>query len=124
MGRVVLRPATAADFAALTDEPLPWRVRATAAEVDGKLLGVGGLSFPPNADGTVIAFVHTNDEARKYPVAMHRAGLQTMATARQLRIRKVVALADKNIDRAAPWLERLGFKKMIVKGEGVWVWQL
>jgi hypothetical protein len=122
MGKVVLRPATRADFDAMLAEPLPWRVRATAAEVDGKLIGVGGLAFLP--DGTIGAFVHAFDEARKYPVSMHRAGLKTMADARALGIRRVVALADKNIDRATPWLERLGFRKMIQEGEGVWVWQL
>lgn len=119
--RVVLRPATLGDFEELIDEPLPWRVRATAAEIDGKLLGVGGLAFLP--DGTVGAFVHVADEARKYKIAMHRAGLQTMADARALGLQRVVALADKDIERAVPWLERLGFKKMIANGEGVWVWQ-
>lgn len=120
MGKVVLRPATRADFDALLDEPLPWRVRATAAEVDGVLIGVGGLAFLP--DGTVGAFVHASDAAKKYPVTLHKAGLRTMAEARKLGIRRVVALADEKIDRAIPWLERLGFRKMIHEGGGVWVW--
>jgi N-acetylglutamate synthase-like GNAT family acetyltransferase len=121
MSRVVLRPAERADFDALLGEPLPHRVRAIAAEIDGRLLGVGGLAFLP--DGTVGAFVHANDEARKYKVAMHRAGLAAIQMAREAGIRRMVAMADPNIEAAEPWLERLGFKEMTVDNARVWVWQ-
>ena len=122
-GRVILRPSTRADFDELVDGPLPWRVRATTAEIDGKLLGVGGLAFIPGMPpGTAAAFVHATEDAKKYKVAMHRAGIKTLAEAKRLGIRRLVATAEHNNERAIPWLERLGFKKMNTEGEGVWLW--
>lgn len=121
MSRVILRPATREDFEALCDGPRPYRVRAIAAEIDGRVIGVGGLAYLPN--GTVGCFVHAIDEARRYKVAMHRAGLQALQMARETGVRRMVAMADPDIAAAVPWLERLGFKEMTVDGGQVWVWE-
>jgi RimJ/RimL family protein N-acetyltransferase len=122
MGKVVLRPATRADFDKMLAEPLPYRVRAFAVEREGDLLGVGGLGFMP--DGTVAAFVHTVDGAHRYKVAMHKAGLVTMAEARRLGLRRVVASADPGIEASGRWLERLGFEPtdMDADGHRIYVW--
>ena len=123
---MVIRPARAADFEALLAEPLPWRVRAFAGECDGELLGVGGLAFPP--DGAVAAFlILARDQdgkasARRYPVALHKAGLSVLAEAKRLRIRRVVVLAEQHNAAAEPWLKRLGFQPLNSGGETVWVW--
>lgn len=121
MSAVVLRHATRTDVDALIAEPLPYRIRAFAAERDGELLGVGGLAFLP--DGTVGAFVHVVPGARRYRVALHKAGLRTMALARQLGVRRVVALAEPGVEPACRWLHRLGFREMTVDGEQVFAWQ-
>lgn len=120
MSRVVLRPATRADFDAMLAEPLPYRVRALAAERDGDLLGVGGIAFQPN--GVVAAFVQMRPGAHRYKVALHKAGLRMMDDVKRLGIRRVVATAEKGNAAAAPWLVRLGFRPEAVNGETVWVW--
>lgn len=121
MSRVILRPATREDFEKLTDGPRPYRVWAIAAETEGNLLGVGGLAFLPG--GTIGCFVHALPEARRYKIAMHRAGLQALQMARSAGFRRMVAMADPNIETAVPWLRRLGFQEMTVDGGQVWVWE-
>lgn len=126
MTRVVLRPATAADLDALVAEPLPYRVRAFAAFLTGgetageTLLGAGGLAFLP---ATVAAFLILKPGASRYRVALHKAGLRVMDEARRLGIARVVALADPRVVPAARWLERLGFREIMVDGEKAYVWQ-
>lgn len=121
MSRVVLRPATRADFDKLTSEPLPCRVKAWAAERDGEVLGVGGLAFLPT--GTVAAFVHAAPGAHRYKMAFHKAGLMAMAEAKRMGLKHVVAMSDKSIEPASRWLERLGFRPMMIDGEKVYTWQ-
>ena len=126
MSRITLRRARAADFHKLLAEPLPHRVRAFAGECDGELLGVGGFAFRP--DGTVAVFlILAKDDsgeapARRYKIALHKAGLRVLEEARRLRIRRLVALAEKNNPAAAPWLKRLGFHSLDCGDETVFVW--
>lgn len=120
MSKVELRPATSSDIAVLVAEPLPYRVRAFAAERDGELLGLGGLAFLPT--GTVAAFVLLAEGARRYKIALHKAGLRTMQEARRLGIRRVVAMAEPGVEPAPRWLERLGFHPMTIDGEQVYAW--
>lgn len=120
MSRVTLRPAKSSDFDTLISEPLPYRVRAFTAEHEGKLLGVGGLAFQP--DGTVAAFLLLAPGANRFKMALHKAGLRTMALARELGIKRVVALAEEGNAAAEPWLDRLGFERTVVDNETAWVW--
>lgn len=118
--RVTLRPARPADFAQVTGRPLPHRVQAIAAVIDdgadGRVIGIGGLGF---RDGIAIAFVDMLPEARRYPVAIHRAGLAAMALIRRSGLPRVVAEADADNPAAARWLERLGFRR---HARGAYVW--
>ncbi len=120
-GRVIIRPATRADFEGMLAEPLPYRVRAIAGEIDGELLGVGGLAFP--ADGTITAFLQATDKARQYPVSLHRAALMILSEARRLQIPRVVASAEDGIAPAKRWLARLGFLPEHFDGQEVWIWR-
>lgn len=96
-------------------------MRAFAAERAGQLLGIGGLIFLP--EGTVGAFVLLQDGARKYAIALHKAGLRTLEEARQLGIRRVVAIAEDGVRPARAWLLRLGFETLDIDGNEVFVWQ-
>lgn len=117
-----MRPTIAEDLPYLIgSQPLPHRIKATTALVEGRIVGIGGLGF--RADGTVIAFVMMNDHARRYPAAIHRAGLLTMKMIRDMKLRRVVAQADPEQPSAERWLERLGFRPTTIRGETVWVWQ-
>jgi len=118
---VTIRHATRADIDQFIDEPLPWRVRGWAVENDGELLGVGGFAYQPS--DVIAAFVLKKPGAEKYAVSLHRAGLMAMREAKRLGYRRVVALAAKTNPAAERWLDRLGFKPVMVDGETAWVWE-
>lgn len=108
--RVTLRPSTADDWTQLRPETLPCRIRAITAVLDGRLLGIGGIGYRP--EGTVVAFAHVSDEGRRYPVAIHRAGLAAMEMIKASGLPRIVAEAQPDNPAAERWLERLGFQKM------------
>ena len=118
--RVELRPTIPSDLAAVTHEPLPIRIRAITAVVGGRVLGLGGIGYRP--DGVVIGFAVISDEFRRYPTALHRAGLTMMRVIREAGVDQVIALADENIPAADRWLERLGFAAFVEHGRRVYVW--
>lgn len=119
--RVELRPAVAADLAHFTDKPLPHRIRAITAHSGDTILGVGGIGYRP--DGTVIAFAFIADEARRYPAAIHRAGLAAIALMRAANVESVIAQAQPDNPAAERWLERLGFQKFKRDREVAYVWR-
>jgi hypothetical protein len=142
MPKVTLRPTLLADLPHVIGEPLPCRIRAITALVDDRIIGVGGFALPPR--GPAIAFVQlvpsgmTKDdapcgvrdfaaapEARRYPVAFHRAGLMAMAMIRASGVKQVVATADAGSDVAVRWLKRLGFRpadEQRIEGKLLFVW--
>lgn len=115
--RVTFRPTVAADIPFLTDGPLPTRIKAITAEVEGRIVGVGGFTFRP--DGAVVAFAQIGEEGRKYPRAIHRAGRLAMKMVRDMGLPVVLAQAQDGNPAAGPWLERLGF----VRRGDVFVWE-
>lgn len=121
---VTVRPATGADFEAF-DRPLPpFRVRAWAAEIDGRVIGLGGLGFPPG--GPPLAWVDIDEEARGYPVALHKTGRAFMAYVRELGIPRVVATCDPQSEAANRWLRRLGFTDtgLLADDRKVYAWSI
>ena len=143
MPKVTLRPTIPAHLPQVIGEPLPYRIRAITALVDNRIIGMGGIAFPPQ--GPAIAFVqlvpspsnrggavcHDNritegiPEARRYPVAFHRAGLMAMEMMRASEARQVVATADAGNEVAVRWLKRLGFKPadgQRIEGKLLFIW--
>jgi hypothetical protein len=116
MSKITLRPTILADLPQVIGEPLPYRIRAITALIDGRVIGMGGIAFPPY--GPAIAFVQfapssrvetvcasepaaaSIPEARRYPVAFHRAGLMAMEMIRRSHVAQVVATADARSDVA------------------------
>jgi hypothetical protein len=119
--RVTLRPTVAADLPHAIGEPLPYRIRCITALAGEEILGLGGLGFRP--DGTVIAFAQILPEGRKYPAAIHRAGLKVMAMIRASRVSLVIAEAQEDNPAAARWLLRLGFERVELAGREAFVWR-
>lgn len=111
--RVTLRPTVPADLQHVLDKPLPYRIKAITAHIGDQVLGVGGLCYMPN--GVVGAFVAMNAEGRKYPAAIHRAGLAAMRMIRRSGEPRVTAIADEFVPGAERWLERLGFRLVTVR---------
>jgi hypothetical protein len=123
MRKVELRPAIADDLPHIIGEPLPYRIRAFTAVADGKVIGIGGLAFPP--DGQVWAFVQQGEAAKQYPVAFHRAGLMAMKMIQESGLRGILATADTDSEVAIRWLRRLGFVESPVQkinGKSTFIW--
>lgn len=144
MPKVMLRPAILADLPHVIGEPLPYRIRAVTALVDDRVIGMGGIALPPR--GPAIAFVQLAPaaqdaaggrdgaqggikdaaEARRYPVAFHRAGLMAMDMIRRSAVAQVIATADAGSDVAVRWLKRLGFSPaddQRIDGRILFVWK-
>ena len=115
MSRVVLAPATAADFADLAARspntpPLPKaQTIAIAGKIDGRVIAIGGVCFLPNGQRQIFADV--TDEARAHPIALHKAALETIALAKKYRVKRVTAVAAEPLEAAERWLLRLGFRR-------------
>jgi hypothetical protein len=147
-GAVILRPTIPEDLPQVIGEPLPYRIRAITAVLlpaasergaafaaqtpeasppeataNGKVIGIGGIAFPP--DGAVWAFVQQCPEAKRYPVAFHRAGLAAMKMIRAAGLGEVRAAADRDNEAALRWLRRLGFVEvgLISEDKVAFVWR-
>src|SRR5258708_27832383 len=106
MPKVTLRPTILADLPHVIGEPLPYRIRAITALIDDRIIGMGGIAFPP--DGPAIAFVQlvpsgeetvcasapaaaSIPDAQRYPDAFHPAGLMAIEMIRRSGIAQVLA---------------------------------
>lgn len=134
--RVILRPTVAEDLPHVTSEDLPHRIRAITALIhadpsrttlgDGsvcgdKVLAIGGIGY--RGDGTVVAFMAANPEFRKYPRAIHRAGIMGMKLIRDSGVKLVLAEAQEGNAAAEPWLLRFGFRPVETGGHRAFVWE-
>jgi hypothetical protein len=149
MPKITLRPTVPADLPHAIGEPLPCRIRAITALADDRIIGMGGIAFPP--EGPAIAFVQlvplrppedgavcgddrttasvaeagASTIAQRYPVAFHRAGLMAMDMIRASEVRQVIATADARSAVAVRWLKRLGFRpadSQRIEGKLLFVW--
>ncbi len=118
--KVEVTPSRVSDFISLVGELPPVRAHAFTGKIGDEILGIGGIANLP--DGTKLAFAHLNDEARKYPISLHRAGIMVLKQARESGIRRIVAIADKSQPAAGRWLERLGFRPEIKDGIEVYIY--
>lgn len=122
MQKIALRPAIADDLSALGGEPLPFRVRAQAVEVDGELIAVGGVGYMD--DGTVIAFARLTADMRRRKVQLHKAALALLRDAHARGAKQIIARVDPSVPAAQRWLERLGFAPCAGNDETLWVRQV
>ena len=112
--RVEIVPATERDFldytARYSEGPMlpPVRVVALAARLEGTTIGLGGIAFMKN--GVKLAFADISDEARKFPVSIHKTGLAVIALARKHNIKRIIATST-TVENGGRWLLRLGFRK-------------
>ncbi len=115
--RVEIRPSQPEDFLELVGRLPPCRTMSLTATLGGRVLGIGGLVF---AGGDVGAWVHMTDEARRFPFAIHRAGVAAIAMMRRARVRCVYASAQPDNPAAERWLKRLGFRRDAAESRFVW----
>jgi FMN phosphatase YigB (HAD superfamily) len=85
------------------------------------VVGIGGIAFLPN--NVRLMFADLTDEARQYPMALHKAGLATVKLAKEMGIPRVVATSETH-PAGERWLLRLGFEKREINGLRVYVLEL
>jgi RimJ/RimL family protein N-acetyltransferase len=116
---VLLRPTRPDDI----ENPLPCRVQALTGEIDGRVIGVGGLAFLPG--GTVAAWADLSDEARRAKISLHKAALEILRMAQASGIKRIVASGDVSSPAAMRWLIRLGFEPTqdeAAPGHPIFIW--
>lgn len=116
---MIIRPATAADFVEYNGSIPPYRVQAFVGEVDGKIVGMAGLAFPPGSPYPV-AWADMTDDARRNAKTLHKTVKAFFEGYRG----RVVCAADPTIPASGRWLKRLGFSptgKVTDDGE-VWAY--
>jgi N-acetylglutamate synthase-like GNAT family acetyltransferase len=120
---VRLVPTTTTHCKQFFKRPVPHRLRALTALVDDEVIGIGGMEMLP--DGQTAAFLEVSEEtAKKYPVALMKASRQIVKQAKDLGLRRMVALADTRRPAAERFLKRLGFEFASDEdGEVVYLWQ-
>lgn len=120
--KVTIRPTVPEDLHELVPDGWPYRARAYTGLVDGRVIGIGGIGVLPGK--CFIAFAHLTDEARQYPVALHKTALKTIAEAKERGARRIMAIPDASVPAAGAWLERLGFTEFYAgNGERFYQWR-
>lgn len=105
--KVTIRPAKADDFLRFTGNTPPYRNHAWVGELDGQILGMGGICYPPGATVPVM-WADFSEEGRRHAVTLHRAGREVLARF-TARYRRLACVADATVPASRRWLERLGF---------------
>lgn len=97
--------------------------RGLVLEVNDARAAVVSISLgPPGSPATACAWVGA--AGRRAPKALHRFARQAMEAAAASGTRILLAVADRNIPRAGPWLLRLGFVPVTETEKGVlYRWQ-
>ena len=88
-----------------------------------EILGIGGLAMLP--DGQTAAFLEVSEEnAKKYPITLHKAARLILQQAKDLGLRRLVTRADTRREAAERYLQRLGFEFAGKDdGEVIYLWQ-
>lgn len=108
-GSVLVRPARQADFEQI-GESVPYRTTAITGEEDGKILGIGGISWLP--DGRIYLFAKLL-EAKKHEhaVVLHIAATKFLKEVARAGVKHVVARPDPSFKGVAcEWMYRLGLR--------------
>lgn len=105
MSRVIIRPATVADFVAFRGEPPLWRTRAWVGEWNGKVIGMGGIAYPKGSAMPVI-WAEYGPEAYRHGKTLFKGAVDFM---RSIREPQVACVADQTIEASKRFAERLGF---------------
>lgn len=105
------------------ETPPPYRCRAYAVKRDGRLIGIGGLGFPPHMPP--ILWANITDELRSLPVTLHKVGMRGVADAKAMGVRVMYATTELGFEAAERWIARFGFEETgeLQDGKKVWIWR-
>lgn len=110
MPELIVRPVTAEDAPAicqLLGLTQTVTMKAILGEMDGKLVGAGGLFL---VRGRWFAFCDLEQEVRPYKMTIMRTALRIIDDAKQSGVRFIYALVSQTEPGAIAWLTRLGFE--------------
>lgn len=102
---ITIRPATRADFEAMYGESPKKTMRAVVGDVDGEVVGIGGVYYDPAG---VVGFLKITDAAAPYRFTMMREARKFMQGF-DIPIR---AVRDPTSDGAGRFLMALGFERV------------
>lgn len=108
---LVIREASRADIERFSRFSKLATLRAWVGDLDGELIGLGGLAF---IRGRWFAFLDLKDgalEGRGHKMALMRAARNIIAEARRMGIRLVYVQPDEKYPGAVKWLMSLGFTR-------------
>ena len=113
-----LRLAQPGDFEALYGEPLAFTIWAETAELDGAVVGIGGIAY---IGGRPILFSRMRDELRPYKKFILRCARRAAQMAAETR---AAAIANPDEPLSCRLLERIGltWKGTAEEGE-VFAWR-
>ena len=118
MSGPTLRPARAGDFEALYGEPPAFTIKAYAAEIDGRVVGIGGIQY---IGSQPVLFSRMADELRPFKKFIVRSARLAGELAREA---KAAAVANPNEPRSCHLLRRLGLTWVGTVEEGeVFSWR-
>ncbi len=107
---MIVRPATVQDLIEYTGSLPPCQIRAMAAEIDGKVVGIAGLAFLRN--GAVLAFMNAEDVVREHRVKLFRNARRFIKEMAGKGLSRVNAICADDIEAAERFLEHLGFRQV------------
>ena len=117
---LVIRPATRTDIEAFSDMPDKPTIRAYVAEMDGKVIGMGGAAL---AKGRWYAFADLPEEIRPYKMTIMRNARRFLEQMRRDGIRFIYAEASPVEPKAVAWLTSLGFEVDQRSGGRLYRWR-
>lgn len=117
-----LRPARKGEIEAFTGKPLEHSMRAIVADLDGEILGWGGLVYSRGRIASAV--MDMKPLGARYPVTAHRAGKMVMKMAERLGLEEVAAIREKKYPNSEKWLRLLGFELALETSDGeIWIWR-
>lgn len=107
---MIVRPATVDDLIEYSGSLPPCQIRAMAAEVDGKVVGIAGLAFLKN--GAVLAFMNAEGVVREHRVRLFRSAKGFIRDAASRGLTRINAICADDIEAAERFLRHLGFRQV------------
>jgi hypothetical protein len=106
-------PATKADIEEVSgDKPvIPHRMYVYAGKAGGEVLGVGGYAIERDTGAAILFLDRKKGVGDDYKMALPRLALRLILEMKDRGFKQIVALCDKDIDRAEEFLLWLGFRQ-------------
>lgn len=100
-----IRTATARDIEAFYGERPPFTMRALVADLDGEIIGIGGVAYYPNK---IVAFSEIKPKFRKYKKTIYKAAKMVCKIVDKYGA-SALAISSESEKNSGELLARMGF---------------